>query len=271
MTKRVLTFFNINAAPMSNYVIKGITGGLQKLLDAGALELDFTGRKTGDYRFEFFTGNKPILHIGCWYPPTTMGVSGTTDVYRIKKNNYCTDVTDCKTCQPIYRHTESELGRALVNTTLHELGHMFGLIDKASYAGADNAGHTSDINNPMFDGTRDKDYRPYKKDFKRSTKYTVKQGDTLSKIAQRIGFQYPYATWKDLYNFKGKDNTINRDILRSKDPEKIYPGEQIWIPDINAIIAHLRKVECIEKLFTQVQISLMSKRIEQGWHFFKTF
>lgn len=57
-------------------------------------------------------------------------------------------------------------------------------------------------------------------------KYTVAKGDTLSKIAQRHDM-----TWRELYNFDGGTGTPNRSRLRSNDPNLIYPGEVILVPD----------------------------------------
>lgn len=46
--------------------------------------------------------------------------------------------------------------------------------------------------------------------------YTVESGDSLSKIAGKYGIQ-----WKAIWDH-------NRDIL--KDPDKIYPGQELKIP-----------------------------------------
>jgi len=46
--------------------------------------------------------------------------------------------------------------------------------------------------------------------------YTVESGDSLSKIAGKYGIQ-----WKAIWD-------ANRDIL--KDPDKIYPGQELKIP-----------------------------------------
>lgn len=46
--------------------------------------------------------------------------------------------------------------------------------------------------------------------------YTVQAGDNLSKIASKYGI-----TWKAIWD-------ANRDIL--KDPDKIYPGQELKIP-----------------------------------------
>ena len=47
--------------------------------------------------------------------------------------------------------------------------------------------------------------------------YEVKQGDSLSKIAQK----YPGMTWNKIYE-------ANKDTI--KDPDKIFPGQKIRIP-----------------------------------------
>ncbi len=47
--------------------------------------------------------------------------------------------------------------------------------------------------------------------------YEVKQGDNLSRIAQK----YPGVTWREIYE-------ANKDQI--KDPDKIFPGQKIKIP-----------------------------------------
>ena len=54
--------------------------------------------------------------------------------------------------------------------------------------------------------------------------HTVAQGETLTRIAR----QYKYTSWKKIYEHA--DNAAFRE-LRS-DPNLIYPGDQIIIPDI---------------------------------------
>lgn len=56
------------------------------------------------------------------------------------------------------------------------------------------------------------------------TTHTVAQGDTLTRIAR----QYKYSSWKKIYEHP--DNEAFR-TLRS-DPNLIYPGDEIIIPDI---------------------------------------
>lgn len=52
--------------------------------------------------------------------------------------------------------------------------------------------------------------------------YTIQSGDTLSKIAQEAGI----ADWRTIYN-----DPQNADFRKKRpDPNKIYPGDKIWIP-----------------------------------------
>ncbi|MBN1760069.1 MAG: LysM peptidoglycan-binding domain-containing protein [Chitinispirillaceae bacterium] len=52
--------------------------------------------------------------------------------------------------------------------------------------------------------------------------YTIKSGDTLSEIAKEAGI----ADWKTIYN-----DPQNADFRKQRpDPNKIYPGDKIWIP-----------------------------------------
>ena len=50
--------------------------------------------------------------------------------------------------------------------------------------------------------------------------YTVKAGDSLSLIAKKFG--QPFSNWKEIYN-------LNPDI--GPNPDKIYPGQQLTIPE----------------------------------------
>ncbi len=52
--------------------------------------------------------------------------------------------------------------------------------------------------------------------------YTIKSGDTLSKIAKEAGIP----DWKTIYN-----DPQNADFRKKRpDPDKIFPGDKIWIP-----------------------------------------
>jgi hypothetical protein len=56
-----------------------------------------------------------------------------------------------------------------------------------------------------------------------SSSYTIKSGDTLSKIAKQAGI----TDWRTIYN-----DPQNADFRKKRpDPDKIYPGDTIWIPD----------------------------------------
>ena len=59
-----------------------------------------------------------------------------------------------------------------------------------------------------------------------ATEYVIQSGDWLSKIAQRYGM-----TWQELYNYDGGTGVQNRQRLRSGDPDLIYPGEVIMVPE----------------------------------------
>lgn len=52
--------------------------------------------------------------------------------------------------------------------------------------------------------------------------YTIQSGDTLSKIAKEAGI----SDWKTIYN-DSKNDQFRKD---RPDPNKIYPGDKIWIP-----------------------------------------
>jgi hypothetical protein len=62
-----------------------------------------------------------------------------------------------------------------------------------------------------------------------TTEYVIQSGDYLSKIAQRYGM-----TWQQLYNYDGGTGVPNRQRLRSGDPDLIYPGEVIVVPEAGA-------------------------------------
>ncbi len=56
--------------------------------------------------------------------------------------------------------------------------------------------------------------------------YTVQEGEWLSHIAERHGY-----TWDQLYNYDPVGGEPNRMLLSSGDPNLIYPGEQIRVPN----------------------------------------
>lgn len=87
----------------------------------------------------------------------------------------------------------------------------------------------------MFAITSHVDYKPVREDSRLTKKYTIVKGDWLSKIAQRLGFWPPNEGWKTLYKFKGKDGKSNKELLRSGNPDLIFPGEAFWVPSPPAL------------------------------------
>jgi hypothetical protein len=267
MPTRTLTIENIASVPFASFVQKEITRALQRLTATGVLQVDLTGGASGDYTLTFVLENpwrQGANRDRCWYRPRLLGMSGDVYVGALMKWNHCTDVSKCSTCEPVFRRKQSELGWAIVNTALHELGHVFGLSTKNSYKGADPAGHTGDRRNFMFDYARDPAYKRLKEDSGRTKEYVIRERDNLSTIARRIGFRHPYGSWKTLWAFRGRDGKTNRERLRSKDPNLIFPGEVLWVPDVLARNEYFRSVECFRKEFTKTQIDFMARWIKQG-------
>ena len=56
--------------------------------------------------------------------------------------------------------------------------------------------------------------------------YLIVKGDTLSAIAARYGMN-----WRVLYEYDGGTDIPNSERLRSGDPDRIYVGEMILVPD----------------------------------------
>jgi nucleoid-associated protein YgaU len=181
------------------------------------------------------------------------------NVDALKKLNHCDNVKKCSTCEPVFRHTKEELGKMLGYTAIHEIGHVFGLLDKSSFTGANDSGHSGDPKNYMFAVNLYPGYLRRFEDYKTTMKYTIKKGDNLSKIAARIGL-----SWKKLYEFKGQDGKKNRELLRSGDPNLIYPGEGVWIPDDKARLLFKRKLWLMDESFTKSQIDSMRRWIVAG-------
>ncbi len=272
MAIQTLKIVNLSDVPFHAFVQSQIEKGLDTLVQSSHLKIDFTGKKRGNYTLEFdksYSWSK-FERIRCWYKPSILGMTGGVFIKALEKRNYCEDVTKCRTCEPVFRRSRDELGKAISNTALHEIGHLFGLMDKSSYTGANSAGHTGDSSNFMFTDILHKDYKRIRDDWERTKKHTIAKGETLLKIAQRIGFRSPLATWKTLYNFKGRDGKQNKDILRSKDPDLIFPGEEIWIPDYQAKRLFLRKVEVQDKKFIKSQFDTMRNWLKAGRTIYKS-
>lgn len=58
-----------------------------------------------------------------------------------------------------------------------------------------------------------------------SAQYTIKPGDTLSRIAAREG----YASWRDIYHHP--ENAAFR--VKRPNPDRIFPGDVIILPGKN--------------------------------------
>jgi hypothetical protein len=273
---RVLYFNNFAVVPFQDTVKEIIIKGLKPLTnpDSGSpvLELDFAGKKKSDYSIFFDnTSNKgPDNSIGNWRAVGGEGLTGGVSLKTIEELNFCDDVDDPKTCEPIFRRSPDELGKQIAYVTLHELGHQFGLMEKASFAGADSEGHTGDPTNFMFVTGLHKDFKTIAKDYGRTRKYAVQQGETIPSIAKRIGFRSPSSmSWIDLYELKGTDNRSNKDTIKSKNPKILQPGEEIWVPDIKARRDFIREINVkVEKSFTKPQIDLIKNWIMQGKNYF---
>jgi hypothetical protein len=274
----LLKFTQLASAPFHDYVQRKIEEALKPLIDSDDLRLDFTAAPLPGKAYQLDFESRPMWtaqnRTGCMYHPRLLGaeavgtpsVPGKVYLDAIIQRNYCRDIYRCDTCVKVYPRSPDELGRAIVWVALHEIGHAFGLINKTSYTGANEGGHTGDSRNPMLSETLHPDYRWLYEDWQRTTKYTIVKGDTLSKIAPRVGLfePHPRGGGLALYEFKGKDQTRNRDLLRSKDPDIIEPGEQIWIPDVLSKLEFIRKITLEEKSFTKAQFDTMRAWIRKG-------
>lgn len=262
---KVLKIYNFDRVPFNDVVREIIEEGLRPLTSGEnpVLEIDFGGEGEGDYSLDFAFNHEWSSRdrTHCWYHPLYYGITpSTVDVEAIRMNNYCENIYECDTCTPIFPENPEMLGKQIGHTALHEIGHMFGLMSESSYTGANPGGHTGDPRNCMFTLPLHEDYRRRSEDYERTTNYIIRTGDNLSRIARRIGLR----SWVELWNFRGRDGRYNRDILRSGDPNLIFPEEEIWITDIQRRIQFIREVNLTDKSFTAEQISAMRQNIEEG-------
>jgi len=219
-----LSIKNLSAVPFKADVEAMIKQAFAPLVDSGELQIDMTGTKAGTYVLSFQGSYEwsDLSRRGCQFMPHDYGVTGTVSLEAIERKNFCTDVTKCHTCECQFRNSKDELGKQIGQTAVHEIGHLFGLQDAKAFAGADSSGESGDAANFMFAITSHKDYKRLEEDSQRTRKYTIVKGDTLSKIVLRIGFRPP--NWQKLYGFKGMDGKSNKELLRSGDPNLIFPG-----------------------------------------------
>ena len=263
MATQTLTVKNFSIVPFQDAVRARIEKAFEPLVASGHLAINFAGTAKDakywlsfDEKYSWTTRERP----GCGRQPLWFGMTGSVYVDAIRSYQLCTDVTNCRTCERVFRHSPDELGKAIAHVAVHEAGHVLGLMD----GGADGAAHTADSHNAMFDIPQHKDYVRLAVDAKRTMKYTIVKGDTLSKIARRIGFWPPRHGWQTLHKLAGKDGKVNKNLLRSGDPNLIFPDEQIWIPDIVERTMWVRTVELADKTFTKAQFDTMRGWIDVG-------
>jgi hypothetical protein len=263
MAKRVLSLKSLGSVPFSAEVGRRIQLGLDPLVKEGLLEIDLLGTaKNPDYTLTFVNRSLTgALHrTGCWVHPRTAGVSGTVNPNAISERNFCRDTQKCGTCEPLFRQVPNELGKAIADTALHEIAHLFGVQE----GGADGGAHVGDPGNIMFETRFHREFTPLVQDTRRTMKYRIVTGDTLSRIALRIGFVPPTGDWRTLYDFKGQDGKSNRNLLRSGNPDLIFPGEEIWIPDMMERLKWHRAMELQDRNFTPEQLRTMKDWVREG-------
>jgi len=258
---QTLSIKNMTVVPFRGAVQKYIERVFEPLVASGHLVLDFD-ESTGSPRYEvrfvekykWSASDRP----GCRRWPSILGDTEVVYVEAIRDYRFCTDVTNCKTCEPMFKRSPDELGKMLAYVAIHEAAHLLGLME------GDRAGHSDDERNVMFVASLHKEWAPLEKDSQRTMKYRVVEGDSLSRIAHRIGFWPPRFSWRTLYDLKGRDGKANRTLLRSGRPDMIFPGEEIWVPDVNARTTWQRALELTDKAFTSSQLATMRKWIDEG-------
>jgi hypothetical protein len=254
---------NLAAVSARSDVEDMIKAAFKPLVDSGDLEIDLTGAKATSARYVLTFETKydwnTFDHRGCLFKPFYYGLTGSVYLDAIERKNFCEDVTKCGTCERLFR-TKDEQAKQIGMTAVHEIGHLFGLHE----AGSDGSGHSADPTNAMFAITSHIDYKPIEEDSRLTKKYTIVKDDWLSKIAHRIGFWPDSTGWQTLYKLKGKDGKSNKQLLRSGNPNLIFPGEEIWVPDIPARIAWTRDVSLKPKSFTKEQTDTMRAFIKAG-------
>jgi len=263
MVTRTLNLVEFRQVPFREFVGPRLEAAFSTLIAEGALRLDFSGASTDSlYQLTFVVTHNwtPIDRDRHWYRPLTAGVTGRVDVEKMRRRNFCTDVADAASCEAVARELPRELGQSIVYTAAHEAGHILGL----ESGGVDGSAHVGDAGNFMFINSLHADFVPLMDDFRRTRRYRIRPGDSLSRIADHIGFRPPLETWTALYNFRGQDGRRNRDLLRSGNPNLIFPNEEIWVPDYVARRAYFREVEICDKRFTPEQVATMRRFLAIG-------
>ncbi len=265
--KAVLVLKNFSKIPSKHQdvVRKIITEAFKDLDDV--LRIDFSGNFKGEKKYTLtfvfaHTWNR-FTKRGYRYWTGPYGMSGEVYVGILKKNNACEDINIEKSCTPLFPDKPEMLGKLIAFVAVHEIGHLLGLMDKSSYSGADDGGHTGDPTNFMFEINVNSEY--ITKKHERTFKYVIKEGETPKKIAKRRG----WGSVEELYNIKGIDGRTNREILENK--KLPFTGTEIWLKSIPKSLEFVRRVELTDKSFNREQITTMKQWIKEGKDILQTF
>jgi hypothetical protein len=236
------------------------------------VELDFSGTRAKRDLLVKFVDEVPGWPVfGESFRMTINGVAQTGDsTVFVRAMKMMRLKTSASACEAAFPETEDSLGTVIANVTIHETGHMLGM----DTGGHDDGGHTSDPANYMWDpGTMPGGDTHVGLFFE----YTVQRGDTLSGIVRRyvqgklnscrVGsndlkwidvWRHPANKEMGFVAHPKKSGVAGR---RLNDPNWIYPGEKVALPNDNLRTqAYRLKVEGFlkKKSFTKDQIDTMT-------------
>ena len=106
----------MTVVPFADVVQRQIERAFEPLVTSAHLALDFTGsRDEPKYSINFEEQYEWSARErrGCRRTALWFGVTGTIYVAAIRDYRFCTDVTNCKTCEPVFRRSPDELGKML--------------------------------------------------------------------------------------------------------------------------------------------------------------
>ena len=224
--------------PLRDFVKKTVTDEFSSF----DLELDFSGSKAG--RDLVVTFSREVPGWPAFGESTRSDINGVVQsgdsIIYVGAMRAMRLQTNAGNCEPTFPETEASLGSLIANTTIHETAHMLGMQD----GGYDDGGHSKDLDNYMWDaGSLPGGTTMISPMFE----YTVKQGDTLSGIVQRyvhglidrcrVGstdlsymmvWQLPANKELGFVAHPTKSGVLGR---RRNDPNWIYPGEKVALPN----------------------------------------